>query len=506
MKLVKYIREDALLGRFFDPFVFEETPACDMNAQQVYLDEVDACDLYVGILGERYGNEVRPGVSATECEYDRATELGKCRLIFVLDTTGRDDLEASFVAKIERTVTRKSFSGYDDLKTAVYGALVRHLEACGYVRMSPFDVSFDTECTVADLDVGKIDDFIRRVRRTGKITVPDDADAGWVLDKLEALSSGGTVSNSAVLLFGKEPQRKFLASQVKCLQYWGTHVERPIPSYHFYNGGLIEMIEAALDFVMSRVDHEIGEPGPDGSAMGRDELPRLAVREAIVNAVCHRDYADNGSVQVMLFRDRLEIINPGPLPKGWTVDRLLRTHDSKSRNLTLAQALNWAGYVEQSGNGTESIIQRCEAQGLATPQYLPDNVDFKIVIWRKGYGAPTGAPTGAPRGAPTGAPTGIPVANKQEKPLFFDLPSGKQGEILRWLWDSPLKKGEIAAKMGVGKKTRTLKKAVDVLFSDGLVEYTIPERPDHKQQQYRLTEKGREMMKAHLSMMPQGKS
>ena len=84
----------------------------------------------------------------------------------------------------------------------------------------------------------------------------------------------------------------------------------------------------------------------------------------------------------MLFSDRLEILNPGTLPKGWTAERLLRTHDSKARNLTIAQALNWAGYVEKSGNGTESIVRRCLEAGLPKPEYHPDNVDFKVIIWR----------------------------------------------------------------------------------------------------------------------------
>lgn len=84
----------------------------------------------------------------------------------------------------------------------------------------------------------------------------------------------------------------------------------------------------------------------------------------------------------MLFSDRLEILNPGTLPKGWTAERLLRTHDSKARNLAIAQALNWAGYVEKSGNGTESIVRRCLDAGLPKPEYHPDNVDYKVIIWR----------------------------------------------------------------------------------------------------------------------------
>jgi len=76
------------------------------------------------------------------------------------------------------------------------------------------------------------------------------------------------------------------------------------------------MVESALAFVMGRIDRTIGVPDERGLASAQDELPRMAVREAIVNAVCHRDYESNGAVQVMLFRDRLEIMNPGKIRNG----------------------------------------------------------------------------------------------------------------------------------------------------------------------------------------------
>lgn len=72
-------------------------------------------------------------------------------------------------------------------------------------------------------------------------------------------------------------------------------------------------------------------------------------------------------------RDRLEIMNPGTLPPGWTAETLLATHESIPRNKVIAKPLDWAGYVERSGHGTEFIIEKCEAQGLSTPQYKPDS-------------------------------------------------------------------------------------------------------------------------------------
>jgi len=81
--LKRYILGDALLGRFFDVFLFEDMPAADRRADKVYLDQVDRCDVYLGLLGNEYRYEDDQGVSPTEREFDRATAAGKQRLIFI---------------------------------------------------------------------------------------------------------------------------------------------------------------------------------------------------------------------------------------------------------------------------------------------------------------------------------------------------------------------------------------------------------------------------------------
>ena len=478
-RLARYIRSDALLGRFFSPFLFEESPASDRSAQTVFLDEVRDCDIYLGIFGRFFGNEVRPGVSATECEYDLATQLGKTRLIFVFDTDDREQNERRFIGKIERAVTRKGFRTFEELQLGVYASLVAFLESNGFVRVAPFDMAFDTGATPEDLDGRKVAEYLDCLRDAKKITIPDKADLMWILKKLEAVDPSGRVSNTAVLLFGKNPQRFFPPAEVKCLQYWGTRVERPIPSFKAYDGGLIEQIEAALAFVMGRIDHEIGEPDAIGRAVGKDELPRLAIREAIVNAVCHRDYESNAGVQVMLFRDRLEIINPGTLPKGWTVDMLLRTHESSPRNTCLAKALNWAGYVERSGNGTESIVDRCLESGLAAPVYRPDAATFHVILWRKGVSMVTGscATSRGVSGGVSGVSGGARLPHTAERVIAALMPSEKSRK-------------DVATVLNLTPRARSLRLAMDSLLEDGLVEYTIPQAPRSARQKYRLTQKG----------------
>ena len=84
-----FIESDPLLRRYFRIFLFEDLPACDRRADEVYLDEVDRSAVYVGIFGKEYGFEDAAGVSPTEREFDRATLGGKPRLIFVKGTDDR---------------------------------------------------------------------------------------------------------------------------------------------------------------------------------------------------------------------------------------------------------------------------------------------------------------------------------------------------------------------------------------------------------------------------------
>ena len=225
-------------------------------------------------------------------------------------------------------------------------------------------------------------------------------------------------------------------------------------------------------------------------AAAQDELPRMAVREAIVNAVCHRDYESNGTVQIMLFRDRLEIMNPGTLPLGWTADTLLMTHESVARNKVIAKALDWAGYVERSGHGTEFIIEKCEAQGLATPQYRPDAAIFHTIIWRK-----TNERATAYRKDKSVGLVAHQVAQEVAHQVAYqNIPRNTAGRVFLILKDGPLGRVDIANAVGVTRMAQSLKMALDMLLEDGLIEYTIPNNIRSRFQKYRMTEKGRQML------------
>ena len=106
-------------------------------------------------------------------------------------------------------------------------------------------------------------------------------------------------------------------------------------------------------------------------------------RAVIVNAICHRDYTSNASVQVMLFKDRLEVWSPGGLPHGMTIGKLFAAHKSVPVNPLLARAMYLKGYIEKSGTGTGDMIAKCANWGVPAPEWYEDDPDdFRVVLKR----------------------------------------------------------------------------------------------------------------------------
>ena len=381
-RLCDYIRQDALLGRFFVPFIFEELPAINTSVQEAYLTEDGQCDIYIGLFGERYGFEDKEGVSPTEREYDVATQQHKHRLIYLKNVPSRHPKEERFIHKVEQDVVRKTFDAYDDLRTAVYTSLVRYLEEKEYLRLLPFDATFHRTATLDDIDPSKVELFVNLARDRRNFPIPFSAGIPKILTHLNLMAEDGRLTNSALLLFAKDPQKFFITSEVKCAQFYGTKVEKPIPFYQVFRGSIFELVDQAVGFVMGHIDARVGDRSKSSSVDVDYEFPVKAVTEAIVNAVVHRDYTSNASVQVMLFRDRLEILNPGTLPYGMTVPQLSQLHSSIPTNPVLAHPVYLAGYIERMGTGTTDIIEQCEAMGLPTPTFRQDSF-FQVTLYRK---------------------------------------------------------------------------------------------------------------------------
>jgi len=344
--------------------------------------EVRRCDIYVGLFGDSYGFEDAEGISPTEREFDQATVSGKYRLIYVkgIGDENRHPKMRALIGKAQAGLIRKRFNDAAELVPGLYAALVQYLEEKQLIRTGPFDAAPCPQATLEDLDPERMAWFIRTARTTRRFPLPEDAAPRELLEHLNLLDAG-QVTNGAILLFGAEPHRFLISSEIKCAHFHGTEVAKPIPSYQVYKGTVFDLVDAAVDFVLSKINLSVGTREVSTQAPVRYEIPKEVVTEAIVNAVAHRDYTSNGSVQVMLFTDRLEVWNPGALPPSLTLEKLRVAHGSVPGNPLLAEPMYLTGHIERMGTGTPDMIRRCREAGLPEPEFTVTD-GFKIIVYR----------------------------------------------------------------------------------------------------------------------------
>ena len=304
-----------------------------------------------------------------------------------------------------------------------------------------------------------------------------------------------------------------MSSEVRCAHYHGTEVAKPIPSYQVYKCTVFELVDQAVDFVLSKIYRSIGTRAESARAPRTYEIPAEVVTEAIVNAVAHRDYTDNGSVQVMLFADRVEVRNPGRLPTTLTLEKLREAHSSVPGNPLLAESLYLTEYIERMGTGTLDMIRRCVEAGLPEPEFaVTDGFVTTIrraVIPRRVSGQVIGAAVAVTGRGPVGY--GVPVqargqaggqaghaegqvrghAGGQEGQAAL---SAKEIAMLHACLDTPVAAEALMAAAGHVSRTGQFRRYLQRLLHDGLLELTVPGKPRSPAQMYRLTEKGRAVL------------
>jgi predicted HTH transcriptional regulator len=373
---------DALLGKFFEPFAFENMPALTAKPETAFLTEVKNCDIYLALLGKHYGFEDKNGISPTEKEFDCATKFHKTKFVYITNHAGkeRNPKSIKLIQKAEKSVVRKKFANELELRVSVYNSLVRYLEENEFIRTLPFDATINKYAALNDLDEEKIRHFIYVAHRKRAFPFQPDTEIKTVLSHLNLINDSG-ITNAALLLFGKNPQKFFITSEIRCGLFPGNEVTKPIISYQVYKGDVFQLVNQAVQFVLSNIRSKTGLRNKGAQVEVEYELPMEAVTEAIVNAVAHRDYTSNASIQIMLFRNRLEVWNPGQLPLGMTIEKLKKAHSSIPVNPLLAAPMYLYGTIERMGTGTRDIVKRCKALGLKEPVFEQDEF-FKTVLWR----------------------------------------------------------------------------------------------------------------------------
>jgi ATP-dependent DNA helicase RecG len=231
---------------------------------------------------------------------------------------------------------------------------------------------------VDDVDWEKAESYLAGLGR-----LPSDSPEEALL-KRGCLSQRGDQllpTYAGLLLFGREPQRWVRSSVILVVRYAGTTMGDTFVRDEI-QGTLPEQIRRAEAFVLDNMRRGVRLLGLE--RIEETEYPVEAIREAIVNAIAHRDYRIGGDeIRVMMFGDRIEFYSPGRLPGHITVDNLVE--ERFSRNEIIVQILSDMGFIERLGYGIDRMIRLMTRAGLAPPRFEETTAGFQVTL--AGHGA-----------------------------------------------------------------------------------------------------------------------
>jgi ATP-dependent DNA helicase RecG len=191
------------------------------------------------------------------------------------------------------------------------------------------------------------------------------------------------LKRAALLLFHPDPEKFVTGAYIK-IGFFRS--ESDLQFQDTIHGNLFEQVEKTMEFLLTKYTRAlISYKGL--SRIETYEYPEDALREALLNAVAHKDYAGCTPIQIRVYGDRIKIWNEGQLPENWTVEDLLQQHSSRPYNPDIANAFFRCGYVESWGRGIEKMTEQCIVAGLPVPIITNKGSDFWITFRKDIYNA-----------------------------------------------------------------------------------------------------------------------
>jgi ATP-dependent DNA helicase RecG len=233
--------------------------------------------------------------------------------------------------------------------------------------------------TLESLDLEKVRNYIRKARAVGRkgFREEEERNPTQVLEKMKLVMEGKPTW-AAGLLFCKDERRFLSQAVIHCGRFKNQTL---VIDDRLIEGPLFEQIEEAMDFVRKNTNVKFVMTGkPEREEVW--DYPLEAVREAVINAVCHRDYTIMSHIEIRIYDDELIVWSPGGLPLGLTMEELFKPHASKLRNKGIAEVFFDTKIIEQWGSGIEKMRIYCKEADVPEP-FFEEYQGFRV-IFRKG--------------------------------------------------------------------------------------------------------------------------
>ena len=227
----------------------------------------------------------------------------------------------------------------------------------------------------ADLDDATVADFLHAAYRDVRAEQTDR-----YLNALHAVDAAGRPTVTGVVLFGAEPAQFLPGAYVSAVRFPGVHATGSFQDSAEIRGNVFHQIDETLDFLLRHV------PAPssvEGLDRVRGGVPAEVWREAITNAVTHRDYASPNQVRVFIYDDRVEISNPGELLNRLTVESIRLAGTKQPRNPHIAGAVARRGRKDNLGIGVPEIFRLVTEHKLPEPQIGVQTGEFRLTVFTR---------------------------------------------------------------------------------------------------------------------------
>jgi len=255
-----------------------------------------------------------------------------------------------------------------------------HLQSIG----SSWDLTPAQKTTVEDLDLAKVADYIKKANETGRRNIAPDESPQTVLEKI-GLIQNNKPTWAALLLFGKNPQRVLSQATIHCGLFGSDEIS--VLDDRMVQGTVIEQVNDAMEFIRKNIRVAFVMTGEPERKQVWD-YPVEALREAVINAVCHRNYTISSSVEIRIMEASLKVWSPGRLASGITLPELFSSHASVLRNKGIAQIFYDMAWIERWGSGVQKIRTACAEAELPEPVFQEDqgfSVIFRKDVFDRDY-------------------------------------------------------------------------------------------------------------------------
>ena len=302
--------------------------------------------------------------------------------------------------------------------------------------------------------------------------LPEDTgnDIPDILEKFGLLKNG-VPNHAAAVLFGRHENMEYPQCLLRLARFKGTDKTVFMDSQRLH-GNFFQLLNAAMAFIFKHLSLS-----GTTDTLEREEhltIPYKAIREGVLNALTHRSYRDaGGSVGIAIYDDRVEIENPGTFPHDWNLDKIKSDHESKPQNPMIANVLYKRKVLESWGRGIGLMLSECRKANLPEPEYITDATSVRLIF----------------RYEPIHRPS------TDQAPTKYRPSTDQVFALIKVLDNKELSVREIMEGLGLNHRPTFRTNYLHPALNEGYVTLLYPEQPSHPKQKYRLTDKGKGLLK-----------